>query len=397
VTNIQLDLLGKRHSLYDSLLRNPPDGFQFQLATGSLKRIADLSSRIEIVPNLVLRSINEVLPISIVKPLLEKGNKLPSGVALTYSAGHLIFSDAPWIVDIEFVTHLAGYDYAHFLRFRKLIERTLAADSCKAVLCWTLAGTRTVFENLHCDDWREKVHHVPLAVPLSRTVARASDEDTVRILFVGSGNIPGQFEVKGGMEVLAAHARLIKKYDCVELVMRSDMPGHWKKVARRLPRTTVLDGRLPPEALRRLFDSAHIFLFPSYNTPGLVFLDAMNHELPIVTTNVWANSEMIVDGVGGFIVPASRRVPYRGKRIPAWGEQKFLRTLKQPDPEVVRAVVEALSVLIEDSVLRRQMGRAGRSRVEKGPYSQQHRNEILGRILKTACESSQLLPSNTGG
>ena len=48
---------------------------------------------------------------------------------------------------------------------------------------------------------------------------------------------------------------------------------------------------------------ADIFLYPTNVTPANVFLDAMSYELPIVTTDVWGNQEIVADGKIGVIVP----------------------------------------------------------------------------------------------
>ena len=133
------------------------------------------------------------------------------------------------------------------------------------------------------------------------------------------------------------------------------------------------------------------FLFPSHSTPGLVILDAMSYELPVITTNLWANDEMVEDGETGFVIKKSDRIQYyTGNFIPNWSHyptSKFMKTIKKTiDPEVVKQLVEKTSALIEDEELRRLMGKAGRKEIETGKFSIAERNKNLARIFNEAID-----------
>ena len=51
---------------------------------------------------------------NLIKSYIEKLKKKPKDADLTYSSGHLVFRNEPWIVDLEYLTHLSGYSYKHF-------------------------------------------------------------------------------------------------------------------------------------------------------------------------------------------------------------------------------------------------------------------------------------------
>ena len=288
-------------------------------------------------------------------------------------------------MDLEFVTQLAGYNYNHFKRFRGLIEKNLESDNCKKIICWTEAGKKTVLFNMNSFKFKHKVEVVHLAVK-KKNLIKTFNNEKIKLLFVGSANIPGEFEYKGGREVLEAFRLLQKKYENLELVIRSDIPLELKdRYIRKMKNVKVIEGIVPWEQLEQEFKTADIFLFPSHATPGLAILDAMSYELPIVTTDLWANPEMVEDGKTGFIIKKSRLINYyRGNFIPSWSHyptSKFMKEIKVIDPNVVTELAEKTSILIENESLRRKMGKAGKKKIDDGPFSILSRNAKLKTIL----------------
>ncbi len=392
VKTVYLDVAGKMHSLYKNLVDYPPHRYQFITQCTGWDMVSSAASKTNAIYSIQEKALGKIIPINLAKAWLERLKRPPKGTALTYATGHLIFRKEPWVVDLEFVTQLAGYNIKHFKRCKRLIEKVLSSEDCKRIICWTKAAKKTVLYNLNCEHFAHKVEVVRLAVPKKNFTKEYGHKEKIKLLFVGSANILGEFEYKGGQEVLEAFLILRKKYSNLELVIRSDIPKATKARYGSVGNLKLIEGLISWEQLEQEFKTADIFLFPTHATPGLAILDAMSYELPVITTDVWANPEMVENGKTGFVIERSKRVPYYIENfIPNWSydpTSKFMRTIKTVDPKVVEELVEKTGILIEDEELRRRMGRAGRQEIENGRFSMIARNRKMKKIFDEALESS---------
>ena len=101
---------------------------------------------------------------------------------------------------------------------------------------------------------------------------------------------------------------------------------------RGLSHSVVYHGPKYGEEKKKCFLQADIFAFPTFcDCFALVILEAMNYQLPIVSTFFGGIPDEIINGENGFVV----------------------------EPEDVQATADALCQLLEDASLRQRMGRAG--------------------------------------
>ncbi|MEM7312626.1 MAG: glycosyltransferase, partial [Planctomycetota bacterium] len=101
-------------------------------------------------------------------------------------------------------------------------------------------------------------------------------------------------------------------------------------------------GAVSEDVVRSRMEQAHLFALASLHEPlGVVFMEAMALELPVVATNAGGVTELITDGIEGYLVP----------------------------PKSSDAIAEVISQLIQQPTLAMDMGIAGRQRVEKSYHS----------------------------
>ena len=156
------------------------------------------------------------------------------------------------------------------------------------------------------------------------------------VLFVG--RITDQ---KGIFHLLEAARRLPAGIQVVLCASSPDTPEIESRLTRAVEgRTEIrwINEMIPVEDVVELYSHASVFTCPSVYEPfGLINLEAMSCEAPVVASGVGGILEVVEDGTTGLLVPPAR-------------------------PEELAA---ALRRVLDDEALGRAMGVAGRKRVEE--------------------------------
>lgn len=167
----------------------------------------------------------------------------------------------------------------------------------------------------------EKLEVVPPGFPVRDVVAR-SESDDFTFVFVG-----GDFERKGGFDVVEAFAEISYEYPGARLVIAGSDPAirnpdrlvhEWvpeqrrNRVLRTLEgfrqqRRVVLMGRVgAADVHARVYPSADAFVMPTLAEGfGFANVEAMSYGLPVVSTNVGPIAEIVDDEVTGLLVAPS--------------------------------------------------------------------------------------------
>ena len=378
---IYLEPIWKLHSLYREYVDFPPEGYEFMssrpTAGGLVRRLSKVAASYSLQ-----RQLSRIMPLALMKSYLESFKNVPREVDLTFACEHLVLRKEPWVTDVGCFANFLSGDYQHFQRYKRIIERALGSPWCKKILCWSEFGRESLLGNLDGRRFEDKVEVLPLACR-RRDFVKKDEEGKVKLLFVNSANILAEFDVKGGKEALEAFALLTRKYENLEVTLRSDLPVAFRRRYQGVRGLHIIDKVVPWDQLEQEFMSADIFVMPTYTGIASAILEAMSYELPVVTTNVYHQPEVVEDGRTGLLVEKSEQVPwYVHGSIPNDPlHPSFQRAIRTVDHRLVRRIAEKVSVLIENPELRRSMGRAGRWEVEHGKFSIERRNERLKRIL----------------
>lgn len=176
-----------------------------------------------------------------------------------------------------------------------------------------------------------------------------------------------------------------KKYDRLELAIRSWVPPEIKEKCSRQPNIIIFHSLLSDETLADLYASSDVFVFPSHANLGMATLEAMSYQLPVIALGVYDVPEAVEDMKTGVLLASLPKVPYyTWNGGPNHYDGSFWLGIRHSRPWLVRQIVEKVSLLIEDGSLRRRIGREARRLVEHGNFSIEKRNEKLKRIFDEA-------------
>ncbi|MBV8949792.1 MAG: glycosyltransferase family 4 protein, partial [Actinobacteria bacterium] len=171
----------------------------------------------------------------------------------------------------------------------------------------------------------DRIRVIPFGVPMPPPVAREDPDGLPKVTFVGKS-----LERKGGLRLLEAFRRHLRGRCELNLVTLEPLPPE--------PDVRVHNDFTPGDPrLARLLACSAVFAFPSDmdNSPYSV-LEAMVAGVPVVSTRVGGIPEMVLDGETGVLV----------------GDD-------------ADELAGAISRLLDDATLRRDMGRAARQRAEE--------------------------------
>lgn len=184
---------------------------------------------------------------------------------------------------------------------------------------------------------------------------------SVRILFLSNLS-----RAKGVYILLEACALLSKKgvpFSCIFIGSEGDISvSEFNDRVNRLGIGEQVGyfGKRYGEEKNRAFAEADIFVFPTYfETFGLVNLEAMQHSLPVVSTLEGGIPDIVDNNVTGFLV----------------------------SPKSAVALAEKIELLIQNPILRYEMGQAGRKKYES-EFTLEKFEQNLTKILFEITEST---------
>lgn len=148
--------------------------------------------------------------------------------------------------------------------------------------------------------------------------------------------------VKGVFELIEAFRELSKLRQDVRLIMAGEGDfGRLVPAAQESCFHVTFTGRLGKEELYMIYRMADIGIVPSIHEEfGLVAIEMMMHQLPVIVSDTGGLAEIVEDGVNGLKVPVIK--------------EKDKRTLPIP------GLVEKITTLLDDEEYARKLGKKGR-------------------------------------
>lgn len=215
---------------------------------------------------------------------------------------------------------LDNWLYQHFFKGLKviLLAEPLYKDICKYVD-------------------RKDVYFCPNGIPIQKNLPHRINHEGFNILFLSN-----MMEEKGVWDLIDA-CRILKEkgksFHCHFVGKWSDISEiSFEQKIQQLDLKNYISayGAKYGEEKIMFFQKADIFVFPTHNeTFGLVLLEAMEYEIPCISTNEGGVSTVIEDGKTGFVV-------------------------EKKNPKIL---AEKIETLMENPELCKPMGMAGREKL----------------------------------
>lgn len=268
--------------------------------------------------------------------------------AVIYVWGGLIASGR-FIIDIDNPWALVGYNVKAMGLYKIIIRHILLSKRCEKILTMSEAcreGLKEVFGQAVYD---KAQCHYPFMESKAVSDTQLTKNEVVRFLFVGT-----QFEIKGGDALIKAFQKLYAKHQSCQLDLITHLPDAYHEMVQSCDGITYHPAKFTRQDIHEQFMSkSHVLVFPTYGESfGMVALEALAHSMAIITTDVYALSEMVEDGANGFVIkpPISVWDQYQPSQYFAAGDA-YKSHVRQAD---TTELVEQLSKAMEHYLLDRE-------------------------------------------
>ena len=368
VYNPTIKLLSKEYEL----IYSPKEA----VSTGKFSKVL----RSPLVKYLYYRLFRPYFSLREFKSRIKRPQKTIINCDLIFASNCIPPGQSPYILDLENITALGGYDYNR-LDINN-IRIALEDPRCKQIICWNEICKSSLINTINCSKLLNKITVIPFSIKSDKIPIKPTKE-TLNLLFVSSVNNVHDFELKGGIITLKVFEYLSKKYQNIHLTIRAHVPQWVKKKYGHFKRINLIEGFLPDEKMKELFLNSDILLEP---VPGInLLLESMNYAISTISFNFWMIPEMVIDGYSGLLVDSKSFLgdPSNMKDYLINLNLRWMRLYsKKINPKIVEEFIDKAELLIKDKNLRKTMEKNAKGLISpQGKYYFDSRNKKILRIF----------------
>jgi len=343
-----VDLFPSPHPIWRTLLEKPPVNVVYKVWNGLKGRAY-----------LILTSI------------------FPRDRIIHFCNGVKIAYNRRWVADMESVKVLfKSYYHMEDSDSITAAQERLETGDCAALLPLTNAAKKTLERILNLKRFHVRVIYPSFYTDIKTTFSERRD----LILFIGGSYLNKSFEAKGGREVLLAWLDLYKIYPDYKLLMITNPPQDYLKIAKDIPNLQIVNFMSREKLLSEVYPRSKIIILPSMmDTVGYSVIEAMNYGVVPIVSDHFAFPEIV--GSSGFIV----KVPVKLWRDDGSPNLNFYEALSNgPFSEVSEKIADAVHVLLSDEALWERYSRKSYEKMINPPFNIDFRNEQLREVYAFA-------------
>lgn len=270
---------------------------------------------------------------------------------LAFSYNKFLKSDIPYIIYLETPLALVNYSLEKSTSFigKRKIDNLLQSNNLRYIICASKA----------CESSLRKIYDIPSNVKITQIyplvnnstinkdeIISKSQNDLLKCVYVSSN-----FTLKGGADILEVFDKLTKETNNIHLTIVTQinkLNEEYEKKILRNTQITLLDFQLTNEELDDLYRNANILLNPTrMDSFSLVTLEAMKYGVAILSTDLFALTEMIEDNKNGFLTEPKYRF-YTRDNMPnseVWNNRENTIYKDYIDKGVVNFLYEKINYL----------------------------------------------------
>jgi glycosyltransferase involved in cell wall biosynthesis len=293
-----------------------------------------------------------------------------------------------WIGDFEHGAAICAYGDPKL--YRNYIKKCILSKKCIAMIAWSEKAKNNI-EKLINTKLHDKVRVIYPAVPIISELEKDEMKNCINLIHVGTWRDTvienyANFLVKGTRDTLMVSKKLLEKFkNRIKIKIRAYVPKHIESYFKGNfgERIEFISRTLPRKEIFATYQESDILLLPCHSTPTRAFIEAMSCGLPIVTTNVWANKELLEDAKFAMIVDPPGHVKYEDEfGTPLWYRSEFMRKIERIDSNFIHALFDSISYLIENENLLIKFKKESLSYF-KERFSVKKRNAQLEEVLRS--------------
>lgn len=232
--------------------------------------------------------------------------KVPDvGADLLFSYNKFLKTDSKYVIYLETPIALVNYstNRANTDLGKRKLKMKFQDPNLMAIICMSQACYDTLFDIFDIPDnlYVGQIYpYVPSPENVTlETISSKSTTKNLECLFVSK-----YFTIKGGGDLLKAFELLNEQHNNIKLTIVTpinDLDKNHKKLIDNNSNITLLDFKLSKEELNNLYSKSNILVHPSrYDSSPLVILEAMKYGNVILSTDLFAIPELVVNDLTGY-------------------------------------------------------------------------------------------------
>lgn len=263
----------------------------------------------------------------------------------------------PFVIELDNPYAITGYRVKRFRLLRPWIRRLLLADRCKKIVCLSEACRKSLLQELGKEISSKTTVLYPY-LPVSKE-EKESQKNTAHISLITFASNP---RARGLPSTVKAFELLKNEIPDVRLTVVTTGKGIATYKDTGNIDITYVSYDLDRQKVFSLLRAADILIHPTLQDSfGMIILEAISLGLPVIATDVFAISEMIYDGINGYLIKPPLRYYHPDFRANEKLWQVDFEDIAPADhvPELVDSLLLHIKAL-SDPARRKRMGEESR-------------------------------------